>query len=100
MLFRSKGELDTIGDVLNEGWKSKKQTADGISNTMIDEIYNAALSEGASGGKISGAGGGGFMFFWCPRFSRYKVIDRLHQLGGEFRRFQFTQNGAMTWKVK
>lgn len=95
-----KGNLDLIGEVLNEGWQSKKQTAAGISNPMIDEIYIAALSEGASGGKISGAGGGGFMFFWCPAFSRYKVIDRLHQFGGEFRRFQFTHSGASTWRVK
>ncbi|GDX53370.1 dehydrogenase [Bacteroidota bacterium] len=95
-----KGNLNEIGEVLNDGWQSKKQTADGISNPMIDEIYEAALKTGATGGKISGAGGGGFMFFWCPNHTRYKVIDRLHQFGGEFRRFQFTSNGAMTWIVK
>ncbi len=95
-----KGNLNEIGEVLNEGWQSKKQTAEGISNPLIDEIYETALKTGATGGKISGAGGGGFMFFWCPNHTRYQVIDRLHQFGGEFRRFQFTSNGAMTWIVK
>ena len=95
-----KGNLNQIGEILNFGWQSKKQTAEGISNPMIDEIYDAALKAGALGGKISGAGGGGFMFFWCPKFTRYQVIERLHQFGGEFRRFQFTQQGAMTWLVK
>lgn len=94
-----KGNLNSIGEILNYGWEFKKQTADGVSNPVIDEIYNAALQSGASGGKISGAGGGGFMFFYCPGNSRYKVIERLHQFGGEFRRFQFTKNGLTTWNI-
>ncbi len=95
-----KGELKMIGEIMNEGWKWKKETAIGISNPMIEEIYDAALRAGATGGKISGAGGGGFMFFFCPAQSRYKVIDRLKQFGGEIGRFQFTHNGVTTWVVK
>lgn len=95
-----KGNLNEIGAILNYGWQSKKETADGISNPVIDEIYETALKTGALGGKISGAGGGGFMFFYCPSFSRYAVIDRLHQFGGEFRRFQFTKQGATAWLAK
>ncbi len=95
-----RGNLNEIGEILNTGWKAKKATADGISNPALDEIYEAALKEGATGGKISGAGGGGFMFFYCPNQTRYKVIDRLHQFGGEFRRFQFTKSGVTTWRVK
>ncbi|MDW8392757.1 MAG: dehydrogenase [Chitinophagales bacterium] len=95
-----RGRLDEIGTILNYGWQNKKQTAEGISNPLIDEIYDAALQAGASGGKISGAGGGGFMFFWCPGFSRYAVLERLHAFGGEFRRFQFTQQGAVSWIIK
>jgi D-glycero-alpha-D-manno-heptose-7-phosphate kinase len=95
-----RGQLNQIGEILNFGWQFKKQTADGISNPMIDEIYEAALASGATGGKISGAGGGGFMFFWCPGFTRYAVIERLHKFGGEFRRFQFTQQGATAWLAK
>ncbi|MBA3647904.1 MAG: dehydrogenase [Chitinophagales bacterium] len=95
-----RGNLHEIGEILNFGWQFKKQTADGISSPMIDEIYDAALAAGASGGKISGAGGGGFMFFYCPGHTRYAVLDRLHQYGGEFRRFQFTKNGVTTWTAR
>ena len=94
-----KGSLDSIGEILNYGWQYKKQTAEGVSNKMIDDIYEAALQSGASGGKISGAGGGGFMFFYCPGGSRFQVIDKLHEFGGEFRRFQFTKNGLTTWTI-
>lgn len=95
-----KGELNLIGEIMDEGWKWKKETAQGISNPMLEEIYNAALSAGATGGKISGAGGGGFMFFYCPGQSRYSVIDRLKQFGGEIGKLQFTQSGVTTWAVK
>ena len=95
-----QGNLSEIGEILNFGWQFKKETADGISNPMIDEIYEAALDAGANGGKISGAGGGGFMFFYCPGHTRYAVLERLHQFGGEFRRFQFTNTGATTWTTK
>jgi len=95
-----KGELNLIGEIMDEGWKWKKETAQGISNPMLEEIYNAALSAGATGGKISGAGGGGFMFFYCPGQSRYSVTDRLKQFGGEIGKLQFTQSGVTTWAVK
>ncbi|MBK6481812.1 MAG: dehydrogenase [Chitinophagales bacterium] len=95
-----QGNLGEIGEILNYGWQFKKQTAEGISNPMIDEIYEAALTAGASGGKISGAGGGGFMFFYCPKHTRYAVLDRLHQFGGEFRRFQFTKTGMTSWLAR
>lgn len=95
-----QGNLNEIGEILNFGWQFKKQTAEGISNPMIDEIYEAALQAGANGGKISGAGGGGFMLFYCPRHSRYAVLERLHKFGGEFRRFQFINTGVTTWTTK
>ncbi len=95
-----RGNLNEIGALLDYGWRSKKQTAEGVSNPLIDEIYEAALHAGALGGKISGAGGGGFMLFWCPGFTRYSVMERLHAFGGEFRRFQFTKQGATTWVIK
>ena len=95
-----KGNLNQIGEILNFGWEYKKQTAEGVSNPMLDEIYEAALKSGAIGGKISGAGGGGFMFFYCPAFTRYEVLDKLHTYGGEFRRFQFTKQGATAWTLR
>lgn len=58
------------------------------------------MSAGATGGKISGAGGGGFFMFYCPNNTRYRVIEELAKLGGEFRRFRFTNLGAESWKMK
>ena len=92
-----KGELDTIGELLNLSWEFKKKMADGISNPLIDEIYEAAIKAGASGGKVSGAGGGGFVFFYCPGNTRYKVISALEKFGGHYRRYEFTRQGLETW---
>ena len=93
-----KGKLDDIGEILNFGWKYKKLMAGCISNPVIDEIYETALKNGATGGKITGAGGGGFMMFYCPNSTRYSVIKALQKFGGEFRRYQFTDLGLETWK--
>ena len=71
-----------------------------ISNPVIDNIYETAIKAGATGGKISGAGGGGFFMFYCPDNTRYQVITELQKLGGEFRRFRFTNLGAESWTVK
>jgi len=92
-----KGELDRMGELLNESWEFKKLMADGITNPRIDRIYEAAVSAGATGGKITGAGGGGFMFFYCPANTRYKVIEALEQFGGQARRYEFTKQGLETW---
>lgn len=93
-----KGKLDKIGEILDFGWQYKKQMAEGITNPVIDEIYEVAKKSGATGGKISGAGGGGFMMFYCPGNSRYKVIEKLQKFGGEFVKFQFVKYGVETWQ--
>ena len=94
-----KNELDNIGKILNVGWEFKKQMAAGISNASIDQLYRAAQDAGATGGKISGAGGGGFMFFYCPGNSRYDVIKSIKSFGGEIHSFQFTKSGLSSWTV-
>ncbi len=94
-----KGKLNDMGEILNFGWKYKKQMANGITNPLIDEIYETALKAGASGGKVSGAGGGGFMMFYCPNNSKFKVIEALKPFGGEVRNFHFTEEGLTTWRV-
>jgi D-glycero-alpha-D-manno-heptose-7-phosphate kinase len=73
--------------------------AEGISNEIIDSIYDTARRAGSSGGKISGAGGGGYMFFFCPGNSRYRVAEELKQFGGEITPFSFTKNGLNTWII-
>ncbi len=94
-----KGKLSAMGELLEYGWQYKKQITEGISNPVIDESYESAKKAGATGGKISGAGGGGFMMLYCPGNSRYRVIEALKPFGGEFRRFQFTNHGLITWKT-
>jgi len=94
-----RGELDKIGEILDFGWKNKKKMADGISNQLIDEIYETAIYNGATGGKISGAGGGGFIFFYCPGNTRSKVIDSLKRFGGQTKRYEFTTKGLSTWTM-
>jgi len=92
-----RGELHKIGEILHFGWTNKKQMAKSISNALIDEVYAVALSAGASGGKISGAGGGGFMFFYCPAVTKIKVARAIESLGGRVQSFKFTREGLTTW---
>lgn len=94
-----KGAIHDIGSILDYGFRFKKQMASGISNDSMDKIYDTALTAGATGGKISGAGGGGFMMFYCPGNTRYEVKKALAQFGGEFRNYQFTEHGLSTWSI-
>ena len=94
-----KGELDSIGEILDFGWRYKKQMAEEISNSFLDNIYDTAMKHGATGGKISGAGGGGFMIFYCPRNSRSQVVEALLRFGGQEKRYDFTPQGLTTWTI-
>ncbi len=92
-----KGRLYEIGEILDYGFQQKKIMAKNISNVSLEEIYEAAKKAGATGGKISGAGGGGFMIFYCPGNTRFKVIDTLNTFGGEVKPYRFTKQGLTTW---
>ncbi|MCK9206488.1 MAG: dehydrogenase [Salinivirgaceae bacterium] len=92
-----KGELHKIGEIMDYGWQQKKKMASNITNPAIDELYTKVLAAGASGGKISGAGGGGFMFFYCPGNSRHEVIRMLEKNGGQVKRYEFVTTGLQTW---
>jgi len=94
------GKLDHIGEILDYGFQQKKNMAANISNTGIEAIYDAAKKAGATGGKISGAGGGGFMIFYCPGNSRYQVIETLNTFGGKINPYQFTKHGLTTWTIQ
>lgn len=94
-----KGQLHEIGEILDFGFEQKRLMAHNISNTSIELIYEGAKKAGARGGKISGAGGGGFMIFYCPGNTRYKVIEALESFGGYCRHYQFTSHGLITWTV-
>ncbi len=93
------GKLNQIGEILDFGFQQKRLMAENISNSTIEEIYNTAKKAGATGGKISGAGGGGFMIFYCPANTRYAVIESLSTFGGEVKKYSFTKYGLTTWSV-
>ena len=94
-----KGRLNEIGEILDFGFQQKRKMAAGISNELMDEIYETAKAAGATGGKISGAGGGGFMIFYCPGNTKYSVAKSLEKFGGVSRNYQFVEHGLTTWTV-
>jgi len=93
------GKLNEFGELLNYGWEQKKKMSNKISNPVIDELYEEAKKAGAIGGKISGAGGGGFMMIYCQFDRRHKVAERLEKIGGEIIDFQFEEKGLQTWRI-
>lgn len=94
-----KGKINDFGTILDYGHQQKIKMASGISNDFIADIYETAKKAGATGGKISGAGGGGFMIFYCPNTTRYAVAKSLERFGGVRRNFSFTEHGLMTWTM-
>jgi D-glycero-alpha-D-manno-heptose-7-phosphate kinase len=80
-----KERLDDFGNILHENWILKKNLASGITNVTIDQAYETAMANGALGGKLLGAGGGGFLLFYCPQHSQEKLIAALKP----FRKFDF-----------
>jgi D-glycero-alpha-D-manno-heptose-7-phosphate kinase len=92
-----RGRLSDFGDLMGTAWLHKKRMSPRISTPVIDEAYAEARANGALGGKVTGAGGGGFMLFYCPPGTRHRVVARLHQLGLEEAEFSFDQQGLRTW---
>jgi D-glycero-alpha-D-manno-heptose-7-phosphate kinase len=87
-----KGELDDFGKIMHENWILKQLLASGITNPMISEIYDTALKNGALGGKLLGAGGGGFMLFYCPKQKQEKLNQALKKVKPFD--FNFEQSGS------
>ena len=94
----NSSDISTFSESLNMSWKYKKNTADKISNSYIDEILEHGLSNGATAGKVSGAGGGGFILLFTPLQFRYDVIKSLESFDGQFFDCQICLNGAEAWK--
>lgn len=92
-----KGEVNQVGEILHFGWQQKKAMAQGITNDSIDLYYETAMNAGATGGKISGAGGGGFMIFYAPENHKFEVINSLESIGGKVLPYQFVQYGMVSW---
>jgi D-glycero-alpha-D-manno-heptose-7-phosphate kinase len=95
-----KGEIRRIGELLNESWEWKKKYTPEVTNERIDSIYRAAMENGAIGGKISGAGGGGHMFFICEYDRKHLVANRLEEMGVEIVNFNFDKHGLQAWRYR
>ena len=96
-LLRRK--LDDFGGLLHEEWESKKKMSHKISNSRIDQMYSVARKNGAIGGKISGAGGGGYMLLYCEYDKKHRVARELAKLGGKVSDISFSPYGLQTWRV-
>ena len=94
-----RGDMPGIVASLRQGWESKKATSSVVSNPLINGIYDAALAAGASAGKVSGAGGGGFMLFFVPPERRMEVIRALQGFDGQVSNCHFTKYGAQAWRI-
>ena len=95
-----KGELNNFGRLLHDGWELKKTLSNKISSDHIDDLYNAARHAGALGGKVLGAGGGGYLLVYCPPADQSFVIEALQKRGARQEYFDFVETGLETWTAK
>jgi len=95
-----RGDFESFAESMRLSWESKKKMANSISNVNIDAVYDAAIAAGAKAGKVSGAGGGGFMMFIVDPTKRPDVIRALEQFNGQTFSCHFTKNGAYSWRVR
>lgn len=92
-----RGRLGDFAALLDDAWQAKRQMSPKIATTRIDEIYQAAREAGAIGGKVTGAGGGGFVLLYCEFRRRNQVAKRLEAMGITPREVMFTREGLQTW---
>jgi D-glycero-alpha-D-manno-heptose-7-phosphate kinase len=95
-----RGRLLQFGQSLHEAWELKRQFSSKISNNRLDTIYENALRNGAVGGKLLGAGGGGFFLFYVPPFNKHELINNLEAAGLNVRPFRFEQEGLRAWSAR
>jgi D-glycero-alpha-D-manno-heptose-7-phosphate kinase len=93
------GALHEFGRLLGEAWIQKKRMSPLITNSRIDELYDIAIRKGALGGKITGAGGGGYILLFCDFEKKHRVIEALELAGAPITEFTFSNKGIMTWMV-
>jgi D-glycero-alpha-D-manno-heptose-7-phosphate kinase len=95
-----QGKLDDFGALLHEAWEQKKKLARQITDPHIDEMYDVARQNGALGGKILGAGGGGYMLLYCPFDRKHIIARKMEELGGQVVEFDFDHGGLQTWTAR
>lgn len=94
-----KGDFEGIVESMRLGWENKKRSAKTVSNSHIEMVYNAAVDSGALAGKVSGAGGGGFMMFFVPPDKRMDVFRALARYEGQISNCHFTKHGTQAWRI-
>src|SRR3954453_19370685 len=94
-----KRRLHDFGGLLDDAWRAKKRMSSRISNPRIDEMYEEARRHGAIGGKVTGAGGGGFMLFYCDYRSKHKVAEALTRMGAGAEEVAVVHDGLRTWRT-
>jgi len=95
-----RGEIYGYGRLLHESWSVKRQLSSLISNDEIDRIYDLAMANGAQGGKILGAGGGGYFMFFVPPFERYRLCSALQKAGLGTESVFLDESGLISWKMR
>ncbi len=91
--------LQDFGELLDTAWAAKKRMSSRISNPHIDELYTEGKKHGAIGGKVTGAGGGGYMLFYCRHDRKHQVANRMIELGASVDEFAFEPDGLRTWRA-
>src|SRR5574344_520426 len=94
-----EGNIKEFASILGQAWEDKKKMATAISNSMIQEAFDVAFQAGAIAGKVSGAGGGGFIIFMMDPTKKRCVIDALNKMPGQIVGFQFSDGGTHGWKI-
>jgi D-glycero-alpha-D-manno-heptose-7-phosphate kinase len=95
-----RGKLLEFGESLNQAWQLKRQFSSQISNSSLDHIYDTAIKSGAIGGKLLGAGGGGFFLFFVPATRKHQLMNALEKIGKAIRPFRFEEKGLQGWTVR
>ena len=99
-ILESKQDIREFGKLMNEGWRIKREFSSKISNPMVEDIYEASMSAGALGGKLTGAGGGGFLLLFVPPERHAEVRKRLDTLIHVPFRFEFSGSGIVFFDVE
>lgn len=94
-----RGDFSGLVESMRLGWENKKRSAKMVSNPHIDAVYDAAIQAGALAGKVSGAGGGGFILFFAPSEKRLDVIRALSGFSGQVSNCHFTKYGTQAWRL-
>jgi D-glycero-alpha-D-manno-heptose-7-phosphate kinase len=92
-----RGDIRQVSEILNRSWQAKRRTSELVSNSTVEQVFKLARNNGAVAGKISGAGGGGFLMLMTDPEHRYRLITALNENGVHASPVQFTEAGAEAW---